>query len=424
MRCARNSTSAGRARPGAPRRRAASRRPRRARALERGADALGAPGSSVAGVGPRPRPRDRARAGDRRSRRAGSTASSRARLLPSVGCDTAARRRASLIGELEPGPRNSIADVGVRVGHVTVVATGDRRGRGRAHRSRQSCRPSAVRAAPAGTAVLNGAGELTGSLEIRGVGADRHARLPHGDDGRRARLRRRCHGRDGRRSASGRRRRRDPCRRRVRRQLAQRRARRARARPRDVAPGAGRRDGRTVERGRGRRRRGMVASAGRAGSARRADVGDGAPSASSCSRTSARRSSCGRRRPDRAAARSAAPARPEPAGSCIAVVATDAPLEPRSSSGSRGAPGSASPRTGSVAHHGSGEIFVAFATRPSAPFAGPRPRSALPGCRRRDRGGGAVLALGGGRHDRPRRSRLVRALPREQVLELYRGRGL
>src|SRR3954469_11164150 len=60
-----------------------------------------------------------------------------------------------VIGTLEPGPRNSIADVGVVVGHVTVERTG----------VTAVVAPSLP--APAGTAVLNGAAELTGSLEIR-----------------------------------------------------------------------------------------------------------------------------------------------------------------------------------------------------------------------------------------------------------------
>src|SRR5919206_2143431 len=60
-----------------------------------------------------------------------------------------------VIGTLEPGPRNSIADVGVTVGHVTVEATGV-----------TAVVPPSL-PLPAGTAVLNGAGELTGSLEIR-----------------------------------------------------------------------------------------------------------------------------------------------------------------------------------------------------------------------------------------------------------------
>ncbi len=60
-----------------------------------------------------------------------------------------------VIGTLEPGPRNSIADVGVTVGHVTVERTGV-----------TAVVPPSL-PLPAGTAVLNGAGELTGSLEIR-----------------------------------------------------------------------------------------------------------------------------------------------------------------------------------------------------------------------------------------------------------------
>ena len=60
-----------------------------------------------------------------------------------------------VIGTLEPGPRNSIADVGVAVGHVTVERTG------------VTAVVPPLLPVPAGTAVLNGAGELTGSLEIR-----------------------------------------------------------------------------------------------------------------------------------------------------------------------------------------------------------------------------------------------------------------
>src|SRR5256885_10955767 len=60
-----------------------------------------------------------------------------------------------VIGPLDPGPRNSIADVGVRVGHVTVEQTGV-----------TAVVPPSL-PVPAGTAVLNGAGELAGSLEIR-----------------------------------------------------------------------------------------------------------------------------------------------------------------------------------------------------------------------------------------------------------------
>src|SRR5262249_41641222 len=59
----------------------------------------------------------------------------------------------------------------------------------------------------------------------------------------------------------------------------------------------------------------------------------------------------------------------EEAGSCIGIVATDAPcsprqLEPLPRRARRVGVGLA--RCGSVAHHGSGEIFTAFSTRPAA----------------------------------------------------------
>lgn len=57
---------------------------------------------------------------------------------------------------------------------------------------------------------------------------------------------------------------------------------------------------------------------------------------------------------------------PRPAGSCIAVVATNAPLGPRSLERLAARCGLGLARCGSTAHHGSGEIFMAFSTvRPS-----------------------------------------------------------
>ena len=55
--------------------------------------------------------------------------------------------------------------------------------------------------------------------------------------------------------------------------------------------------------------------------------------------------------------------RPKPAGSCIVVVATDAPLASRQLERVARRAGLGLARTGSVAHHGSGEIFLAFSTR-------------------------------------------------------------
>ena len=51
-----------------------------------------------------------------------------------------------------------------------------------------------------------------------------------------------------------------------------------------------------------------------------------------------------------------------PAGSCIVVLATDLPLAPAQLERVARRAGLGLARTGSVAHHGSGEIFVAFAT--------------------------------------------------------------
>jgi len=79
------------------------------------------------------------------------------------------------IGELDPGPTDSIADVpGVTVGHVTVWRdeSDPPEGRGIARTGVTAIVPAPVETLVrqplrAGTAVLNGAGELTSSLEIR-----------------------------------------------------------------------------------------------------------------------------------------------------------------------------------------------------------------------------------------------------------------
>lgn len=55
-------------------------------------------------------------------------------------------------------------------------------------------------------------------------------------------------------------------------------------------------------------------------------------------------------------------AREEPEGSCIVVLATDAPLSSRQLERLATRAGLGLARTGSVAHHGSGEIFIAFST--------------------------------------------------------------
>jgi D-aminopeptidase len=77
------------------------------------------------------------------------------------------------IGELEPGPRATIADVeGVRVGHVTVVRDEPEppEGRGVARSGVTAIdlapEPLTQNSLAAGVAVLNGAGEMTGAVQI------------------------------------------------------------------------------------------------------------------------------------------------------------------------------------------------------------------------------------------------------------------
>lgn len=64
---------------------------------------------------------------------------------------------------------------------------------------------------------------------------------------------------------------------------------------------------------------------------------------------------------------------PAPAGSCIAVVATDAPLGSAQLARIATRAGLGLARTGSVGHNGSGEIFVAFSTSARAGRAEPPP---------------------------------------------------
>ncbi|HWF79785.1 MAG TPA: P1 family peptidase, partial [Streptosporangiaceae bacterium] len=55
-------------------------------------------------------------------------------------------------------------------------------------------------------------------------------------------------------------------------------------------------------------------------------------------------------------------ANPPPAGSCIVVAVTDAPLDSAACTRLARRAGLGLARTGSVGHHGSGEIFLSFAT--------------------------------------------------------------
>jgi D-aminopeptidase len=112
----------------------------------------------------------------------------------------------------------------------------------------------------------------------------------------------------------------------------------------------------------------------------------------------------------------------EPDGSCIAVVATDAPLTPPQLERLARRAGLGLARTGSVAHHGSGEIFVAFATSDERSFSDRQLNPLFQAVV--DATEEAVLcSLWAAVDTTGREGRLVRALPREKVLELYRGRG-
>jgi D-aminopeptidase len=112
----------------------------------------------------------------------------------------------------------------------------------------------------------------------------------------------------------------------------------------------------------------------------------------------------------------------EPGGSCIAVLATDAPLAPHQLERLARRAGLGLGRAGSVAHHGSGEIFVAFATSDGRSFADreldPLFQAVV------DATEEAVLcSLWAAVDTTGREGRVVRALPRDAALELYRGRG-
>jgi D-aminopeptidase len=314
-----------------------------------------------------------------------------------------------VIGMLEPGPRNSIADVGVTVGHVTVERTGV-----------TAVVPPSL-PLPAGTAVLNGAGELTGSLEIREWGileTPVYLTSTH------------AVGRvyDGAVSVA---------------MAADPRvgvddvvipvvgecddswlsdARVAHVQPRDVANAVADANA-DFEQGAVGAGAGMSCfdwKGGIGSSSRRA--GDHVVGVllltnfGSSEQLRVDGVAVGElleEQPDRA---------PEPGGSCIAVVATDAPLAPPQLERLARRAGLGLARAGSVAHHGSGEIFVAFATATDHPFAdrelNPLFQAAV------DATEEAVLcSLWAAVDTTGREGRLVRALPREKVLELYRGRG-
>jgi D-aminopeptidase len=118
-----------------------------------------------------------------------------------------------------------------------------------------------------------------------------------------------------------------------------------------------------------------------------------------------------------------------PAGSCIVVVATDAPLAPGQLTRLARRAGLGLARTGSVAHHGSGEIFLAFSTTARVPRGGALgpvlPDGALDPLFTAvvDATEESVLnALWAAETTTGRLGRVVPALPRERLRELVRAR--
>jgi D-aminopeptidase len=123
-----------------------------------------------------------------------------------------------------------------------------------------------------------------------------------------------------------------------------------------------------------------------------------------------------------------------PAGSCIAVVATDAPLSSVQLTRLARRAGLGLGRTGSVAHHGSGEIFLAFATTGRRRRAETGRRSAEESfadaeldplfAAAVDASEEAVLnALWAAPDVRGREDRVARGLPHDEVLALLREHG-
>jgi D-aminopeptidase len=109
-----------------------------------------------------------------------------------------------------------------------------------------------------------------------------------------------------------------------------------------------------------------------------------------------------------------------PAGSCIAVVATDAPLDSATLSRLARRAGLGLARTGSVAHHASGEIFVAFATSRAAEAVDLDPLFAATV----DATEEAVLnCLWSAETTTGREGRVIEALPHDAVLQLLESHG-
>jgi D-aminopeptidase len=114
--------------------------------------------------------------------------------------------------------------------------------------------------------------------------------------------------------------------------------------------------------------------------------------------------------------------RRKPGGSCIAVVATDAPLGSASLERIARRAGLGLARTGSVAHHGSGEIFVAFSTSRGGELQG-RELDPLFAATVEAAEEAVLNCLWAAPDVTGREGRVKRGLPHEETLELLRAHG-
>ena len=116
-------------------------------------------------------------------------------------------------------------------------------------------------------------------------------------------------------------------------------------------------------------------------------------------------------------------ARADPAGSCIAVVATDASLSSASLERVARRAGLGLARTGSVAHHGSGEIFVAFSTGSGRDVEG-RDLDPLFAATVDATEEAVLNSMWAAPDVEGRGGLVVRGLPHDEVLELLRARSV
>jgi D-aminopeptidase len=115
--------------------------------------------------------------------------------------------------------------------------------------------------------------------------------------------------------------------------------------------------------------------------------------------------------------------RPAPAGSCIAVVATDAPLRAEQLERVARRAGLGLARTGSVAHHGSGEIFIAFSTARGARTMADRELDPLFTATVDATEEAVVSALWSAERVVGREGRVGEPLPHDEVVTLLRAHG-